>query len=51
MRKYLLHAWRLPLGKLRILSDQAVCRILTKHGFIEIRRKGSHIVMQKQTNL
>jgi len=35
------------LGKLRVLSGQAVCRILTNHGFLEVRRRGSHIVMQK----
>jgi len=36
------------LGKLRILSGQQVCSILAHHGFIEIRQRGSHIVMQKQ---
>ena len=36
------------MGKLRILSGQQVCSILTHHGFIEIRQRGSHIVMQKQ---
>jgi len=36
----------LPLGKLRILSGKAVCKILLNHGFIEVRRRGSHIVMQ-----
>ena len=35
------------MGKLRVLSGQAVCRILTNHGFLEVRRRGSHIVMQK----
>ena len=36
------------MGKLRVLSGQAVCRILTNHGFLEVRRRGSHIVMQKK---
>jgi predicted RNA binding protein YcfA (HicA-like mRNA interferase family) len=36
------------LGKLRILSGQQVCSILARHGFIEIRQRGSHVVMQKQ---
>jgi len=35
------------LSKLKILSGQEVCKILEKHGFVEVRRKGSHIVMQK----
>ena len=34
------------MGRLCILSGQHVCRILEKHGFIEVRRRGSHIVMQ-----
>jgi predicted RNA binding protein YcfA (HicA-like mRNA interferase family) len=36
------------LGRLRILSGRDVCGILAKHGFFEIRRRGSHIVMQKR---
>jgi Predicted periplasmic or secreted lipoprotein len=36
------------LGKLRILSGRQVCAILSRHGFVEIRQRGSHIVMQKQ---
>jgi len=35
------------LGKLRILSGKEVCQILTRYGFMEIRRRGSHIMMQK----
>lgn len=35
------------MGKLRVLSGQAVCRILAAHGFAEVRRRGSHMVMQK----
>jgi predicted RNA binding protein YcfA (HicA-like mRNA interferase family) len=35
------------LGKLRILSGKEVCRIFEKHGFSEVRRRGSHIVMQR----
>jgi len=33
---------------LRILSGQEVCAILRRHGFIEIRQRGSHIAMQKK---
>jgi len=36
------------LGKLRILPGKQVCAILARHGFQEIRQRGSHIVMQKQ---
>jgi predicted RNA binding protein YcfA (HicA-like mRNA interferase family) len=35
------------LGKLRVLSGSLVCAILAAHGFLEVRRRGSHIVMQK----
>ncbi|NOQ20777.1 MAG: addiction module toxin, HicA family [Desulfobacterales bacterium] len=35
--------------KLRILSGREVCRILTQHGYEEIRQRGSHIIMQKKT--
>jgi predicted RNA binding protein YcfA (HicA-like mRNA interferase family) len=36
------------LGKLRVLSGKEVCAILAQHGFAEIRRRGSHIIMQKK---
>jgi predicted RNA binding protein YcfA (HicA-like mRNA interferase family) len=36
------------LGKLRILSGKQVCDILEKHGFTQVRQRGSHIVMQKR---
>ncbi len=35
------------MGKLPILSGKEVCRILEKHGFSEVRRRGSHVVMQR----
>lgn len=37
------------MGKLRTLSGREVCRILQQHGFVEVRRKGSHIAMQRRT--
>lgn len=37
------------MGKLRVLSGKDVCRILQRHDFIEVRRRGSHIVMQRKT--
>jgi len=36
------------LTKLRVLSGSDVCRILEKYGFSEVRRRGSHIVMQRR---
>lgn len=36
------------MGKLKILSGGEVCAILARHGFIEVRRRGSHILMQKK---
>jgi predicted RNA binding protein YcfA (HicA-like mRNA interferase family) len=33
--------------KLRVLSGREVCAILAHHGFVEVRRRGSHIVMQR----
>ncbi len=37
------------MPKLRVLSGREVCDILAEHGFEEVRRRGSHIVMQKKT--
>ncbi len=36
------------MAKLRILSGHEVCEILERHGFAEVRRRGSHIVMQRR---
>ena len=36
------------MPKLRVLSGREACKIMSKHGFIEVRRKGSHIIMQKK---
>jgi len=38
------------MGRLRVLSGKEACRILAKHGFTEVRRRGSHVVMQRRTN-
>ncbi|MGO8760990.1 MAG: type II toxin-antitoxin system HicA family toxin [Desulfobaccales bacterium] len=35
------------MGKLPVLSGKEVCQILSRHGFKEVRRRGSHIAMQK----
>ena len=36
------------MGKLRVLSGSQVRAILAMHGFQEVRRRGSHVVMQKR---
>lgn len=36
------------MGKLRILSGQDVCKILEQNGFVQVRQRGSHIMMQLQ---
>lgn len=36
------------MGKLRKLSGREVCAILSRHGFFEVRQRGSHVVMQKR---
>jgi len=35
---------------LKVLSGKEVCQILSKHGFQNIRQRGSHIIMQKKTD-
>ena len=37
------------MSKLRLISGQGVCAILARHGFVEVRRRGSHVVMQRQS--
>jgi predicted RNA binding protein YcfA (HicA-like mRNA interferase family) len=38
------------MGRLRVLSGREVCRILQQHGFVEVRRRGSPVVMQRRTD-
>ena len=37
------------MGKLAVLSGKEVCKILARHGFEEVRRRGSHVVMQRRS--
>ena len=37
------------MGKLAVLSGKEVCKILARHGFQEVRRRGSHVGMQRRT--
>jgi len=36
------------MPKLRVLSANEVCKILKKHGFVQVRQSGSHIIMRRQ---
>ncbi len=36
------------MGKLRILSGREACQILEQHGFVQVRQRGSHIIMQHE---
>ena len=35
------------MGKLRVFSGRELCQLLAEQGFLEVRRRGSHVVMQK----
>ncbi len=37
------------MPKLRVLSGRDVLRILERHGFVQVRRRGSHVVMQRRS--
>lgn len=37
------------MGKLKTFSGRELCKLLEKHGFAQVRQRGSHIVMQKRT--
>ncbi len=43
---YITPVLRYQLGKLGVFSGEEICKILAKYGFEEVRRRGSHIVMQ-----
>lgn len=36
------------MGKLRVLSAYQLCQILEGQGFMQVRQRGSHIIMQKR---
>lgn len=36
------------MGRLRRLSGREVCAILARHGFTQVRQRGSHVVMQRR---
>jgi len=36
------------LARLRVFSGRELCRLMSQHGFQQIRQRGSHVVMQKR---
>jgi len=38
------------LARLRVLSGRDVCKILEGAGFVAVRQRGSHIVMQRRSS-
>ena len=35
------------MANLRVLPGRDVCRLLTDHGFVQVKQRGSHVLMQK----
>lgn len=35
------------MPRLRVLSGREVCALLSARGFVEVRRRGSHVIMQR----
>lgn len=38
------------MQKLPRISGKEVIKVLSKHGFISVRQKGSHVIMKKETS-
>lgn len=38
------------MGRLRVLSGLEICQILEERGFVVVRQKGSHRIMQKRAD-
>lgn len=36
------------MDRLKVYSGRDLCRLLERHGFVEVRRRGSHVVMQRR---
>ncbi|MFN3842129.1 type II toxin-antitoxin system HicA family toxin [Rehaibacterium terrae] len=36
------------MPRLRRLSGREICEILAAHGFVQVRQRGSHVVMQRR---
>lgn len=35
------------MGKLRVLSGDEACVILVQHGFVNVRQRGSHVILPR----
>jgi predicted RNA binding protein YcfA (HicA-like mRNA interferase family) len=35
------------MPKLRVFSGAKLCDLLTKHGFVKVRQRGSHVIMRR----
>lgn len=38
------------MGRFRVLSGRDVCKILASAGFVEVRQRCSHVVMQRRAS-
>jgi predicted RNA binding protein YcfA (HicA-like mRNA interferase family) len=38
------------LGRLRNFSGKELCSLMEKHGFSNVRQRGSHVIMQKKAD-
>ena len=36
------------MARLRVFSGKELCRLLSQHGYQQVRQRGSHAVMQKR---
>jgi predicted RNA binding protein YcfA (HicA-like mRNA interferase family) len=36
------------MPRLRVFSGTELCRLLETHGFLNVRQRGSHVVMQRR---
>ena len=39
------------MPSLGVFSGADLCRLLEKHGFAQVRQRGSHVVMQKRSGV
>lgn len=37
------------MGKLKVFGGGEVCKLLAENGFVQVRQKGSHMIMQRKT--
>ncbi|MCX5965421.1 MAG: type II toxin-antitoxin system HicA family toxin [Cyanobacteria bacterium] len=38
------------MAKLKTFSGKEICELLSQYGFVKVRQKGSHVMMQKRTD-